>query len=942
MRCQCILLVFALLISFASLWAVELADTLLVEQYREQATACNRAGKRDSSEIYLRKALALNRECLSTFDTPSRWADYVNCMAALGYLHLLRSEFEAAETTLTTALELGIQNLGRVHYENSNTLNNLGIYYKTLRDYENALSCFERSFNIFVQVKGSEHRIVGHLYNNMGVVSDAFGDYDRALGYFKKALHRFRTGYGETYSRIGMVYRNLGLVQLEKKEYALAIEYFKKSILFFQTHENGSLRDELKGLVCLGKAYAQQKEYDLALQHLNQALKVNKTFDRPDQKETRRIYAKLGRIYLEQEEWQRATYYFKQAIRLAHDIWGEGVELATGYYDLADLYFRQQHFSKAVQRVQLSLRYCTDGSVQDSTGFSDLPSSHHDLTRLKCLDLKARILEARYDTPPSSIRDLKTSYSCWQTAIRVLDTLRSRMDFDSQLFLNSSLGDRIFRRAVSTAWTLYQLTGSETYLYSAYYWNEKAKANILFALMNQSRAKSYAGIPDSLLTAERRLESLIAFWQRKRAEASSPEQLDESDRHIFEYKSRIDTLTQQFESYNPDYYHLKYQTEPIPLNAVQSTLDEKTAFLHLFFTGSEIILFLITQTDIHAVNQPVDHAFQNRVSDFATSIRTLDTQATVKLGRRLYKELFEPIRSRIGGIEALVVIPHDILFRIPFEALICSDPHTPFPRFSEVDFLIRHLAISYHYSSSLYCLTRRSALEEKNRHFVGMAPVLGPLPRSSTPFAVREQATPGGAAEQNQYPLSPLPHSPEEISDIAAILRDRDMETTCLTDRDATEQAFKSNCQNVHTLHIASHGLIDHNHPESSAIAFYPSDDPDSQEDGLLYSGETYNLDLDAELVVLSCCESGVGKLIKGEGLIALTRGFLYSGARNIVVSLWRLADKQTREFMPLFYHGMEKEGSFADALRQAKLQCLQQERTAFPYLWSGMILIGR
>ncbi len=945
MRTQSLL--FMVFFCFASpplsLWAADLADTLLTQEYRQKATLHGRQGRMDDYLLNLQRELEIHTQLVSAFNRPSLWAGYVNCLASLGYCHLRRSELDKAEQSLQQALNVGMEKLGTYHYENSNTLNNMGIYYKTLRNYPKALECFERSFEIFVRVEGLDHRIVGHLYNNMGVVSNACGDYHKATGYYQKALHRFRTGYGERYSRIGMVYRNLGLTALRMNDWDQAIDYLQQSLDFFRSLDEEFPMDIVYCLTSLGKAWSETEDYDKALGYYHQAMDMNNRFEQPDIKQTHNLTAKIGHVHMERNEWERAEHYFDRALALAREIWEEGVQITVAYTNLARLAFRRKDHSQALAWVHRALDSITLHPVTDVVHPDMIDPSRYDLTTVHVLDLKARIHDARNQQKDGNGRDLQSSFACWQTGICLLDTLRSRMDFDSQLFLNSRLGDQMYRSAVRVAFESYQRTGSLNYLHTAFYWMEKAQANVLFALMNESRAKSFAGIPDSLLQAERTLKSRLGYWQRKRAKASETKELNAVEREIFAIKSRLHTLVQEFETYNPDYYYLKYQTDPLPLNVIQSTLEPGTGFLHTFVADSDLFLVFITRSDIKGYRCALEEGFEQRVQSFVQSIRTLDGEKTTELGSQLYREILAPVEDEIRSVQSLIVIPHDILLQLPFEALICTVPGSSGYRFSDLDFLVRHVSVSYHYSSSLYSLTRQPVVAKtgfKRKRFVGIAPTFRIEEQPLATLATRAGRVGGARQGGASLKLSPLPFASAEITRINTLVKHRGMSTTCLLDDQATEEAFKSLCTGAHILHIASHGLIDHEYPECSAIAFSKSEG--QKEDGLLYAGETYDLDLGADLVVLSCCESGAGKLMKGEGLIALTRGFLYSGARNVVVSLWSLPDRQTSRFMPEFYHALASNPDYSASLRQAKLNCLDREETAFPYFWSGIVLIGR
>jgi CHAT domain-containing protein len=144
-------------------------------------------------------------------------------------------------------------------------------------------------------------------------------------------------------------------------------------------------------------------------------------------------------------------------------------------------------------------------------------------------------------------------------------------------------------------------------------------------------------------------------------------------------------------------------------------------------------------------------------------------------------------------------------------------------------------------------------------------------------------------------------------------------------------------------LHFATHGFVNSERPELSGLVL--AQDTTGGEDGVLYSGEIYNLKLNADLVVLSACETGLGKIQKGEGIIGLTRALLYAGAKNMIVSLWQVADESTSDLMVDFYkNSLENKGqiAYSEALRNAKLKMISEGRYAHPLYWSPFILIGK
>ncbi len=172
------------------------------------------------------------------------------------------------------------------------------------------------------------------------------------------------------------------------------------------------------------------------------------------------------------------------------------------------------------------------------------------------------------------------------------------------------------------------------------------------------------------------------------------------------------------------------------------------------------------------------------------------------------------------------------------------------------------------------------------------------------------------------------------------------MSSEYLLRKDASENAIKTtDLSSYNVIHIATHGTVNSEHPELSGLML--SQKPGTTDDGMLYNGEIYNLKLNADLVVMSACETGLGKISQGEGVIGLGRSLIYAGAKNIVCSLWQVSDASTSALMINFYTNLLKASkkeqmAFTDKLHNAKLKMISEGKFAHPYFWSPFIIIGK
>ncbi|MGH7454080.1 MAG: CHAT domain-containing protein, partial [bacterium] len=350
-----------------------------------------------------------------------------------------------------------------------------------------------------------------------------------------------------------------------------------------------------------------------------------------------------------------------------------------------------------------------------------------------------------------------------------------------------------------------------------------------------------------------------------------------------------------------------------------------------------------------------DSSFVKLVETFYSAVRKADTPQFLSSAHALYNLLIAPVEKQIAGREKLVIIPHNILYKVPFEALLKTPGQ--FERktvdYRRLDYLVKHFDISYHYSATLYAKSLQDRVADNAmaaNNFMGFAPVF--RDKDKTGYTLASQALSLLSKENDETmrgivvdgrKFGELKYSEGEVKSIVTLFgkKARDEKSIGYFHGQATEQNFKKNLNNYRYVHIATHSFINQDKPALSGIVFAQPTDSTASEDGVLYAAETYNLNLNADLVVLSSCESGLGKLIQGEGMMAMTRGFLYSGAANLIFSLWKVSDKYSRDLMVAFYQNALEGKSYAQALRQAKLKMIANKATAAPRLWSSFVLIG-
>jgi CHAT domain-containing protein len=366
-------------------------------------------------------------------------------------------------------------------------------------------------------------------------------------------------------------------------------------------------------------------------------------------------------------------------------------------------------------------------------------------------------------------------------------------------------------------------------------------------------------------------------------------------------------------------------------------------------SDSAIFAFAITNSGFEVVTIAKDSAFNAATRKLADSFRSVTGKAAyLQAAAQCYNLLIKPFESQISSRRRWIIIPDGDLYQIPFEALLtASVAPSADSDYGAWPYVIKQHEITYHFSATLFLKSRReSAAQNYATSFAGFAPVFsaargnGKLPAAkSRDFFNLQPDSLEHLITRDGKNLEELPHSETELQDIFSTLSHRGR---VFLHEAATEENFKRNIKGVKYVHVATHGVIVNDHPKLSNLAFSQAHEQNAIEDGILYSGEIYNLDLDADLLVLSACQTGAGKIVKGEGLMALTRGFFYSGARNIIASLWKVPDRDTSELMVELYRQIGAGNSYSAALRAAKLKMIANPQTAMPQSWAGFVLLGR
>jgi CHAT domain-containing protein len=511
----------------------------------------------------------------------------------------------------------------------------------------------------------------------------------------------------------------------------------------------------------------------------------------------------------------------------------------------------------------------------------------------------------------------------------------------------------LYEPAIAAALQLHRLTGEARYQEAAFGFAEQGRGSVLASSITASRARQYAGIPDSLLARETDVRLRLTYYTRSLKEEESKRETADSAKvalwknKVFDLKREYESIITRFEREYPAYYKLKHQVNTASVAEVQQVLAEHDDTLLEYAIGEDsLYAFVVTSDDFQVVTSAIDSTLRTQIESMRQAIVTHDLSAYRSTAHTLYQRLLAPVAPLLRT-DHVTIVPDAALSYVPFEALLSSaGEEGSTDTYRTLPYVVHTYSVSYAYSSTLYADSRSNGSEASGQ-FVAYAPVFtkGLFEGSRGADLLAEYATPPKQGVGRGF----LPATFEEVMGIARLFeisrgwlgRLFGTKTRVYLEDEAVEASIRESLKDYRFVHLATHAFVNDEDPWRSGIVLL--DDTTGGHDGVLELSEIYNLELDAELVTLSACQTGLGRDVRGEGLIGLTRGFLYAGAQSVLVSLWNVQDQATADLMTRFYGDVLAGRLKAEALQEAKRQLIaSSERYADPFYWSAFVLNGR
>jgi len=824
---------------------------------------------------------------------------------SFGIISFYKGDLEKAEKYFLDSCNLATQ-VENVEIS-ALSLNNLAYVYVERGNYQKAQQVCESSLQLSLEAgfKCGEFAVklsLARLYH------ESWGDSNQALQYLTDGqilAREMGLGYQEAW-----VLNNIGIIYLDKGDFENAKKVLEEAEELIQLYD---MPGDIGVYTNLGSLYLQTNDLKKAENYITRVLRLATTLNYP--LSVADAWMNLGVVYNNEERYKDALASYTEAMKIYEEL-NISPRIAALMNNNASLNQHQGNLEIALESQLEALRIHQELSMP-----FDLALDYGNLGTIY-LDLKDVVKSEEYFKKGLKLaQKLNYSYMIWycqtglgrilleqgkreesltyfKQAIDILEGLREKLtssEMKRGFFENKLLA---YDLTIEVLWDLGRFE-------EAFNYSERARARSFLDILGGTMLK-VKDKDKEMISHLQDLETRITSLQEKERQERAKPAEEQNTAYLEELKKILKKLQQSYFQVKEDLNHYSPEVaslvtiNPLTLNKIRGILDKEIILLDYYITGDRILVWVVEREGIKTKEISIkDINLSQKIKEarkaFNVTEKDYDYQ---KVCKELYQILFAQIKPLIGNKTTIGIIPHRSLFYLPFQALMMEDGK----------FLVDQYNLFYIPSASVYsyCLGKNRGNQESYLGFGN--PYFG------------EEGSP------------PLPFSSEEVKIVARNFPYKDV----FVDKEATETKFKEICSDFDVIHLSTHGLADDQRPLFSIICLAK----DEQNDGDVRAYEVFSLNLKANLVVLGACQTGLGKLSEAEGLVGLTRSFLYTGTPTVIASLWSVIDRPTMELFIKFFGYWKQEGmTKVEALSRAQRELA--EEYGLPVFWAGFILIG-
>lgn len=843
------------------------------------------------------------------FEAAGLKRDLIYVLADLGSLYIYASDYKAANQYSEDSLKLAREVEGTEvkagawpdEYGIGTALSNLGNISRYEAAYDKAIDYFQQSLAAYRKINSDgRHNLeilddladIGRTYNSRG-------DYLRALTYLNQAMDLAKTRYPD---RVASICNSLGILYTNERDYAKAIEFFQTGLKL--AIENQDRFRQADMLLNTGVAYEFQQDYSSALKNFDAALELANQIN-------------YSELLIPIYEGKGVVLKGQGRHREALDSFGAGLQVAREKHDqirTAELLWREAEVHLANNNVSRS--------IQDASEAIAL-ANKSSLMNVRYLALS--ILGKAYRASGDNDSAMRT----FTMATEQIEEMRNHvagLENERQLFFEDKIVP--YHEMVDVLLSQNKDASNQQALFVA----ESAKARVLLDVFSAGRIDLARVMSDREKEEERKLNQRIVDLNneiRRENGKAKPEDsiLKGLDEQLKLARTQYETFQNSLYAAHPELRTNGAQVSRATLSDMNNLLTPSTAFLEYVVTESKTYLMVLTKSDGATV--PFLHAYPIAVTskDLDKRIRGFRDEITTQSAiaddsRNLYDLLLRPVEQQLKGKTSLCIIPDATLWDLPFQSLQPKAGH----------YLLEDYVISY--APSLSVLKEMTV---QKREGASAALVAFGNPTMPNEIAANMRTTYRG---EN---FGPLPEAEIEVNALKTIWENPS--THVFVGTNASKRVFRQEASKYKIIHLATHGILDDASPMYSRLIMARAEN-DPTDDGLLEAREIMQLDLHADLVVLSACQTARGRIGAGEGMVGMSWAFFVAGVPSMLASQWKVNSAGTSKLMVDFHRRLKAQSTpsetKATALQQASLDLMKDPRYRHPYFWAGFVLLGK
>lgn len=808
---------------------------------------------------------------------------------------------------------------------------NIGATYQNFGAFKPALDSYNRALQIMQDLGLQEDLYyvlygIGSNYKNLGNYPDALTYYQRGLELSRKIKDQRALSFG---------FCHIAALYFEEGNYGLAANYSRQCV---DVRETAGMKDTLAdALGDLGKIYLRQGNAELAFQCFQKGYNISQELG---QKQDAGIILNLrGYSYYLTGDYDHAAEDYKAALSLSRSQ-NDKLDVATTLRNLGYLYLAEGKLDASQNAFQenlsLSEEMASKSKIADALyGFSELYLARHDCEKSMDAAGRAAKLAEEIDSP-------ETLWQAWATLGRCQATLNrnseAHQSFDRAIDVIDGLRltvgggeeehQRFFENKLAPYDAMVTLLLGEKKYEEALQYAESAKARVLDDVLSRGKIEIKKAMSAQEQAQEQHwIEELVSLNTEIRTakQSTKPDDavLSNLNNQLAETRSGYEAFRSALYDAHPELRIQRGKTEPPSLSAFKD-MPHPHVFLEYTVTDTVTYLFLIRQnpSQVAQLNVYRIEIGRNDLAKQVDSFRSLLSRRSpgfASPAHSLYNLLIKPAENNLEANAALIFIPDRELWGLPFQSLM-----------DERDaYMLEKYEMSYVPSLTIL----RDMSQMKRRRPAGAGKLLA-FGNPSIATSVVERA----AFAYRDHTLAPIPETETEVNDLLKLYGGGSAKV--YTGEAASEGAWKKQAGQYDILHLAAHGILDSSSPlYSHVVLSHPSGE--TSEDGLLEAWEIMQMNLSADLVVLSACETALGRIGAGEGMIGLSWAFFVAGSKAALVSQWKVESESTAQLMVAFYKNLRNGDSKARALHLAAQSLSRNNKFRHPFFWAGFVLIG-